>query len=122
MTKNPQKQVKQTKRCELLIDSILKSIYKNSVDNDSTNVVDEAEIIHNGEIVGYVTYAVNRNVVELGRSWSYDTPPSGDEVEVILISAICDVFISALYSKKLRNLTKFINEELILKEGKILEY
>lgn len=119
MTLNPKKQ---TKRCENLIDSILESIYKNSVLNDSTNVVDEAEITHNGELIGHVTYAVNRNVLTEGGYWDYDTPPSSDEVEVILVSAICNMFISQLYSKTMPNLKRFVNQQLIDFEGKTLDF
>ena len=108
-------------RCNLLIDSILRSIYQYAKDNDSTNVVDEAEIQYQGDIAGYVTYAVNRNVTEVGRSWDYDFPPSSDEVEITLLSAICNMFYGGS-GKRLPNLTRYINNQLLNFEGKLIEY
>lgn len=112
---------KKYKRLELLVDSILNSIFNNVIEKEETTISGEAEIIHNNEIVGYVNYIVYKNVLATGSDWSYDYPPTADEVEFKLDSAsVKDVYGNT--GKELVNITQLLNKLLVKEEGKTLNY
>lgn len=112
---------KKHKRLELLVDSILQSIYNNVCESEETTITGEAEIIHKGEIAGYVKYVVYMKVLVAGTSWSYDYPPTADEVEFTLGSASVEMIYSVA-GLELKNLTGLVNKMLINEEDKTLNY
>ncbi len=112
---------KKLNRLELLKESVLESIYKDVFESEETSIKGQAEIIHNGEIAGYVNYLVTQNVLAAGTPWSYDYPPTSDEVEFILESASVEMIYS-VGGLELKNLTSAINKVLSNSEGKILNY
>lgn len=109
-----------------LRDSILESIYNYSVsdfenDTEKTTIENEAEIIHNNELIGHVKFCVAINVLTKAFEGNYDYPPTAEEVEFELFSSS----VVMMYSNKgleLPNITKSINDLLYKREGKILKF
>lgn len=105
-----QKLIKPRQRLSWLINSIIESIYNsiNEVDY-SEHILTDVEIIHNGNIVGYINAIVSVNVLAYGRrDWEYN---ESDDVENELIS-ISDVRLYREDSTRLTNIESFVHGEL----------
>ena len=101
-----------------LIDIIFESIYNNVVNYQETKAT--IPILYKNEEIGSLDYIVSINVLSEGRTWSYDSPPEREEIEIILESANVTSLINE-NGVELTNLKEAINRMLITKENTILQ-
>lgn len=118
---------KKPARLQLLLNNILESIHKSTEtvfeqrDFSSTTVDGEAEIMHNGQMIGYVNYIAYVDVLAEPTGGDYDYPPQGGDTEIILESAS----VSQIYGHtdiELKNVASVINLMLVNEEGKKLNF
>lgn len=104
------------KRLSHLKDSVLESIKKDALCADHWRFDSTAEIMHNGEIVGYAKYSASVEVYEGMASDDYDVPNDPDEIEITLESA--SAIIYGQESRILSNVSDRLNDMLELQFGK----
>jgi hypothetical protein len=112
---------KQSKRLEIVLDSILQSIYNDVYESEDTEIVGSANIKYKSDFIGEVNYVVSKEILVIGSTGSWEYPPDGDEVEFKLESATVKV-IYGKSDQELVNVKNLLNELLFKQEGKIFEY
>jgi hypothetical protein len=117
---NITKKSKNVTRLQILVDVALNAIYNDAIDREEETITNEISFLHKEEEVGTIKYVVHKKILAQGNGWSWDYPPTADEVEFRIEEASIEVF--GQNGDVLKNVTSLANQMLEKKVGKILEY